>query len=305
VQILYIAGSGRSGSTILDNVLGQVQGFISTGEMRSVWDRGLIENSQCTCGAPFRDCDLWQRVFLEAFGGFERVDPRRMIAIRDKVDRPWNVFLPWRFASTEIGEYRTALTKLYAAVANVTSARIIVDSSKTPAYCRILQDLPGFRVDVVHLLRDPRAVAFSWQRKRVWTHDGAYMSRFGPARSSLMWNARQIASEAVGGRAPARYLVLRYEDFIAAPEASVTGVLSLTGVNNSGVPSFADGRTLALQPVHGISGNPSRFARGTVELKADDEWTSHMRAADRLIVTMMTVPLLVRYHYPLAGGAAL
>jgi hypothetical protein len=42
-----------------------------------------------------------------------------------------------------------------------------------------------------------------------------------------------------------------------------------------------------------------------VQIKADDEWMSQMRAADRLMVTMMTAPLLVRYRYPLAVGANL
>jgi hypothetical protein len=303
VHILYIAGWGRSGSTILDNVLGQVDGFFSTGEIRSIWDRGLIENWPCSCGAAFRDCDLWRSVFVEAFGGFERVDARRMTAIRDRFDRPWKVFLPRGLASAAIAEYRSALTRLYAAVASVSGAKIIVDSSKTPAYCRILQDLSGFRVDIVHLLRDPRAVAFSWQRKRRWVHgEEAYMSRFGPTKSSLMWDGRQIATEAVGRRAPVRYLRLRYEDFVAAPEQGLARVLGLTGIGT--VPRFAEGRKLALQPIHGISGNPSRFARGTVELKADDEWLVGMKPADRWIVTMLTAPLLMRYRYPVAAGAS-
>jgi len=32
-KVLYIAGWGRSGSTILDNVLGQLDGCFSTGEL--------------------------------------------------------------------------------------------------------------------------------------------------------------------------------------------------------------------------------------------------------------------------------
>jgi hypothetical protein len=303
VQILYIAGWGRSGSTILDNVLGQVDGLCSTGELRSVWDRGLLENWPCSCGSAFRDCELWKNVFVEAFGGFGHVDPRRMTAIRDRFDRPWNVFLPGRLASSALAEYRSALVRLYTAVASVTGAKVVVDSSKTPTYGRILQDLPGFRIDIVHLLRDPRAVAFSWQRQRLWTRDGAaYMSRFGPTQSSLIWDARQIATEAVGRRAPDRYLRLRYEDFVAAPEAGLARVLALTGVGT--VPHFTEGRRLELRPVHGISGNPSRFARGTLELKADDEWLLGMKPADRLIVTMMTAPLLMRYCYPIGASAS-
>jgi hypothetical protein len=303
VQILYIAGWGRSGSTILDNVLGQVEGFFSTGEIRSIWDRGLLENWPCSCGAPFRDCELWKKVFVAAFGGFDRVDPRRMTAIRDRLDRPWKVFFPQRLPSGAIAEYRSALTRLYAAIASVTGCHVVVDSSKTPAYARILQDLPRFRVDIVHLLRDPRAVAFSWQRKRLWVRDGAaYMSRFGPTRSSLIWDARQIATEAVGRRDPRRYLRLRYEDFVAAPGAGVARVLALTG--HGTVPHFTAGGRLELRPVHGISGNPSRFARGSVQLKVDDEWLVGMKPADRMIVTLMTAPLLMRYRYPLGASAA-
>jgi len=302
VQVLYIAGWGRSGSTILDNVLGQVEGFFSTGEIRSVWDRGLIENWPCSCGAAFRDCALWRRVFTEGFGGFDGVDARRMMSIRDRFDRPWNVFFPRRFASGELSEYRAALTRLYGAIVSVTGARVIVDSSKTPAYCRILQDCPGLEVGVVHLLRDPRAVAFSWQRKRLWGNtEGSYMSRFGPTRSSLIWDGRQIATEAVGRRAPERYVRLRYEDFVAAPQAVLARILALTG--GGAAPLFAGERKVALRPVHGISGNPSRFARGAVEIKADDEWLTRMTRADRWIVTMMTVPLLMRYRYPLTAGA--
>ena len=298
-RVLYIAGWGRSGSTILDNVLGQVEGFFSTGELRSIWDRGLIENWLCSCGAAFRDCEVWKSVFTEAFGGFEGVDVRRMLAIRDRYDRPWNTFFPRRLRSSELAEYRAALTRLYAAIAAVSGAKVIVDSSKTPAYCRILQDCAGIEVDVVHLLRDSRAVAFSWQRKRLWgNNEGGYMSRFVPAVSSLIWDGRQVASEALGRGAPGRYLRLRYEDFVAAPQHALARILALTG-GGSALPAFCGDRKVALRPVHGISGNPSRFARGAVELRPDEEWRSAMKWTDRLIVTAMTAPLLMRYRYPL------
>ena len=42
VRVLYIAGSGRSGSTILDRTLGQVDGFFSAGELCNLWGRGLL-----------------------------------------------------------------------------------------------------------------------------------------------------------------------------------------------------------------------------------------------------------------------
>ena len=53
LKVLYIAGEGRSGSTILGNILSQIDGFFSVGEMHHIWDRGFIENWRCSCGATF------------------------------------------------------------------------------------------------------------------------------------------------------------------------------------------------------------------------------------------------------------
>jgi hypothetical protein len=59
VKVLYIAGSGRSGSTILDNTLGQIDGFFSVGELRYIWERGLIEDRLCGCGERVHQCPFW------------------------------------------------------------------------------------------------------------------------------------------------------------------------------------------------------------------------------------------------------
>ena len=53
-KILYVAGWGRSGTTLLDNVLGQVEGFVSTGELHNIWQRGLVEPAWVTAGGHAR-----------------------------------------------------------------------------------------------------------------------------------------------------------------------------------------------------------------------------------------------------------
>src|SRR6476469_754930 len=54
--VLFIAGWGRSGSTLLDRMLGQVPGVFSAGELRDIWDRGVREDRLCGCGQPFHEC---------------------------------------------------------------------------------------------------------------------------------------------------------------------------------------------------------------------------------------------------------
>src|SRR3989442_14068903 len=78
LRVLYIGGWGRSGSTLLDRMLGQVPGFFSLGEVREIWQSGLTENRPCGCGAPFPDCVLWTAVRQEAYGGLGPVGPHRV-----------------------------------------------------------------------------------------------------------------------------------------------------------------------------------------------------------------------------------
>ena len=298
IKVLYIAGWGRSGSTILDNILGQVKGVVSVGELRYIWDRGMIQNRLCGCGAPFRDCDTWKTVFDKAFGGFDGIDPHQMLALRDRCDRTRNLMFGRRMNSEAFITYRSTLQRLYVAISSVTGAELIVDSSKTPAHGRMLLDIPDLEVSILHLIRDPRAVAYSWQRKKLMD-DGAdeYMSRFGAVRTSLMWDAMQLATEKLNLNRE-QYARLLYEEFVAQPREVLQDLLTRLQMTGSKLP-FVEERTVVLEAVHGFSGNPSRFKRGTIVLRLDDEWRNKMSGTGRTIVGVLTSPLLARYGYRL------
>src|SRR5439155_8900119 len=72
VPVVLIAGTGRSGSTLVGGVLGNVPGCFYAGEVRFIWDRGLEENRLCGCGVRFRECPVWRSILDDAFGGVDR-----------------------------------------------------------------------------------------------------------------------------------------------------------------------------------------------------------------------------------------
>src|SRR5437870_4438917 len=86
VRVLYIGGCGRSGSTLLDRMLGQVPGVCSLGELTHLW-RGLLDNAECGCGAPIRDCPFWRAVGECAFGGWQALDAVEMVRLQRSVLR--------------------------------------------------------------------------------------------------------------------------------------------------------------------------------------------------------------------------
>lgn len=62
MKALYIGGHSRSGSPLLDRILGQLPGWLSTGELGYLTTHGLQQNRLCGCGVRFLDRRFWTRV---------------------------------------------------------------------------------------------------------------------------------------------------------------------------------------------------------------------------------------------------
>lgn len=305
IKVIYITGWGRSGTTILDRILGQIDGFTSVGEIRYVWDRNIIDNHLCGCGQPFQSCPEWTSVFDGAFGGFHNVDPYEMIQLRDSLTRTRHLAglaLPGRVRDKmwmNARSYLETLSKLYRSIKDHFGAEVIVDSSKFPTYAFTLEILEEIDLHVVHLVRDPRAVSFSWLRKKLQPDTGRdeLMDIHGPVFSTLIWNAWNLSTEMMMARKQDRYTFLRYEDFVAHPRRAVQRILADAGMTGRTLP-FVDDHTVRLDTNHTCAGNPNRFQNGDIKLRLDDEWTSKMKPKDRAVVTAMAAPILHRYGYP-------
>jgi hypothetical protein len=75
IKGLYIAGMRRSGSTILNNILDQIDGLFSVGGIQPVW-HVLKRNWSCACGKVYQECAIWQPILEKAYGAAERLRRR-------------------------------------------------------------------------------------------------------------------------------------------------------------------------------------------------------------------------------------
>ncbi|WP_273887988.1 sulfotransferase [Rubrobacter naiadicus] len=303
VKVLYVVGLGRSGSTILSNSLGQIRGFFSAGELNFLWRHNVLENRLCGCGRPFHECATWQEIMRRAFGGPDEDFAREMIRLQRAGTRTRHIPLMlapggWRRMEGRIGKLLASYGRLYEAIGEVAGSRVVVDSSKEPAHGYAMSHAPGVELYALHLVRDPRAAAYSWQKKKRQpdTENREYMFSSPPARSAVMWNAWNAAAEALWRKTPDRYLRLRYEEFVADPRASFLSILKLVDEEDARIPLTGE-RGVELGVSHTVSGNPNRFETGTVELREDRRWQTEMSPRDRALVTALTAPLLSRYGY--------
>jgi hypothetical protein len=298
-QIIFIGGSGRSGSTLLDRLIGQLPGTISAGEIRDIWRGGVRENRLCGCGDPFHECPFWSRVGDSAFGGWSAVDPVEADRLVGSFGYR-EVLLGDRGGDAGLRRERAALLqRLYAGITAAGDGATIIDSSKSPPYGLLLtRTFPG-RVSLVHLVRDPRGVAFSWA-KHVQRPDtpgrDVEMHRLSAPKVAVRWLAHNAVMEALSRRAPASRV--RYERLMEQPRVELARVLDDIGWPRADDDlGFIAHDTARLRPNHTVMGNPMRMAVGEVVLRLDDTWRDRQPAMDRLVVTALTLALLLRYGY--------
>ncbi|MBR8741255.1 sulfotransferase [Nocardiopsis sp. MG754419] len=296
---------GRSGSTLIERFLGELPGFCSVGEVVHLWRRGLLENERCGCGLAFADCGFWVEVGKRAFGGWERLDLPRVLRLKNSVDR--TRFLP--LLLNEVADesavaargmrYTDLYHRLYSAVSEVAGARVIVDASKHASLAACLRRRYGSRMRLLHVVRDPRAVAHSWG-KRVARPEASLassepeMARYSAGRSAVQWMTQNSAMDALA-RLGVPTLRVRYEDFVADPASEFERIAEFAG--HVGPPLALGEQGVTMSVGHAISGNPMRFQGGPVGVRADHRWREELAPWRRRLVTAATAPLRGRYGY--------
>lgn len=262
-EVLYVGGYGRSGSSLLDMVLGASPSVFGAGEVGAVFRYASAEGARCSCGAPYLTCDVWGPVLSGVLGdtGLSLGDAVAVTRTTETRyggdDRYWPL---WRGLFTRLVE--------------VTGCATIVDSTKTTRTTewrptRLAQ--AGLRVGFVHLVRDPTDVLVSATRGRnqlLAKGEARPRAALVPAVSWLYANA--LADLQQHTSLPRPGVVLRYEDFVSSP-SRVLGELEATfGLDLAASRALVEaGREVPAG--HGVAGNRMRAGGGTVVSAPRDE----------------------------------
>jgi hypothetical protein len=305
--VLYIGGTGRSGSTLVERSLAQLPGVAAVGELRSLWRAVLTDDRRCSCGQVVSACAFWQEVGDRAFGGWHADHVQSLLGLQHAVDRhrrlPTLVGRGDPGSSKDVAALASAWTEVFRAIREARDARLVVDSSKYPAHAAVLRVSGGVDLRVVHLIRDPRGVAHSWSKPGIVKPDatqaGATMPVFGHGRTAAEWVAYNLAFDRIHALGTPT-LRLRYESFVREPEASLRRVLAFIElpVSDGDLDFVGDGTISLREGGHAIGGNPERFDGGSlVTLRLDDAWRRDMPPIRRAEVSTLVWPLMRRYGY--------
>lgn len=257
-KLVYIAGAGHSGSTLLEMFVSGAPGHVGLGEIFQLVDRrnpiiDHLDGHLCSCGAGVADCAYWSPIVAAL-----RQIPRDNEAAR------------------------------YAALADGFARQfgpgaVMIDSSKTPEGLRAAVACGAFDIRVLHLARDVRSWLVSQRKSYVrngvatWAgnraRDGLLKGTAKFAlRNSLVdarrWQKVNTAVEQLVASHGLPALPVSYERMCfdtAAMQAEIEAFLRVKIAGYGNATARADN--------HSIFGNRMRFEPEKLrEIRYDDSW---------------------------------
>ncbi len=295
INVIFIVGYTRSGSTLLEHLLSIAPRTVAVGEMAYLWEPEVRNNSYCGCGIKLTCCPFWKKILTTRQFDENRSPgtPQFWRFFRDLIYREH------RGNDLRYRQFLNQIESVYQAISDQTQGSIIIDSSKRPTFGLAVSRLSRASVTLIHLVRDSRGCAFSWtnRKARAELGDKEYMPRLSAHYAALGWAGKNLQADILRIKAR-RHIFLRYEDLVRRPAFEVNKIL-----REIGRPAISpDDNGIFHAPLsHGIWGNPDRWSSHMhgIKVTEDQRWVTGLSTRDFAVTTLVSAPLLKWYGYRL------
>ncbi len=288
LPVVFVAGSGHSGSTLLALLLDAHPEIACVGEASvkpRIRRRGDSAQAVCSCGTRIGECPFWTEVFSLvqaqglAFGASEWTNDYRFehpfmqrLLNRACGSRSGRALI--RGSASWLPGYRQRVSAIDAvnmafmqAALTVSKARVFADTTKTMSRLLHLLRLPGLDIRVVGLVRDARGYAASAKRRGI-----------SPLDAAGTWRKDQeMIAALVRERPTLPFHQLRYEDLCASPDTVLRELWSFCGVQDVPIPQPLSATA------HHVLGNSMRMA-GDIRIRVDQTWRQRLDDAEAAAV---------------------
>lgn len=291
IDTVYILSAGRSGSTLLDLLLGSHPEAMSLGEITYL-PRSFVRRAICTCGAPVPECEFWNGTMKEV-GEILGLDLLRdpyaldlgMMLATNHVDKKkqtpsyvagWKLIhglavLQYRYGIGVLSPLTHRLRKaamnnhlLFDAVRRRSGAKLVVDSTKVYVKGVALYKAKPANVRFILSSRDGRGVMYSRLKIGVPRHLAvAAWQKYYERTLPLL--ERSVPAEHV--------FRTRYEDITADPQAELKRICTFLDIS-----FHPDMLNFAAKVHHMPEGNDMRL--GSATIRQDNAWKTALSQDD-------------------------
>lgn len=280
IPILYVLSNGRSGSTLLDLLLGTHPEVFTLGEVQILPHELREHREPCGCGTPVDACEFWEPLVsspdLEALAHFrEHHGFGRVVRPGHLVDR-WRGGPRGERAEQAEGFARAnarVLRRIWQRASEVRGRTVewLVDASKDPYRLEWLRRDPEFDLRVVHLYKQPGSFVHSMRRGE------SGVGPLGTLRQTLRWRVENGLMHRLFRSLPGeRSLLVPYELLATRPRHVLDHVADICDLDPEGF-SIEDFRR---EGQHGVAGNVARWNSDGIRL--DEAWRQELPVGYRL-----------------------
>lgn len=294
IKLVLLIGSGRSGSTLIDLIVNMHPKVVGLGEL-SNWNTKVFEE-YCACGDIVKSCPFWSKVISKV--GWSENDFKDFREYKYQFDTPKKGYVFKINEHTQSPNFDKFLSKsneIFSAISEVSDDSILFDSSKSPQRAFNLSKSDLLDVKIIHLMRDPRGVM--WSFKKSFKKDlkaGLQRDMKGTSllKSLYSWIAINSRAFSTVKSANVPTLSVNYEAFCANPDHEINRILEFvlgekpkTGIDLS--------ESMATES-HVIAGNRLRMKKDIV-IKPDFDWKNNLNFFQKAFIYSLTFPLLKKF----------
>jgi hypothetical protein len=307
IPVIYILSNSRSGSTLLDLLLGAHPQIWTVGEAINLPFLLATNRKPCGCGIPLRCCAFWKDILpLLPLGkgrypiGYFRDQYFHKNKLRSRqlrLDLFWTLITGFLrrqcqqadgLALAEFGRNNAEYFRIVWRAAQQHQGdeiRWLVDASKNPHRLFWLQKSGHFSFRVIHLVKDPRGFVTSLTRPnypRGLVYRSARRWAFNSMISVLLCRT-QFEKKQV--------LQVRYEELASRTEFVMERIGKWLGIEDL---SNAHER-FRNYTNHAVSGNPMRWENTGLYL--DERWKTELPRLDAAVVHLLTWPFRLVFRF--------
>lgn len=309
MKIIYIASDVRSGSTMLDYLLGNHPDAVGVGEIRYLYTHIIREGKgdkhgwACSCGEAIETCSFWKPVLERAQEkggnpwnddtGYVLKSGRKLknLLTLSALIFPFPVYQRWLVKRTQLdlqSQKNLAHCARYMEGIEQIYNKVIIDSSKKGKQLvnllKALETYPDSELKVIHLIRDPRATTWSKVKRQGLKH-----SPWNFFRSMVSWVTENAEIRLAKAIFPEQHwLTVRYEDLCKDLDGTLSRIWTQYQLNSER-PGLGE---LNKEEKHNICGSPTRFEKNRTQVQLECNWLKEFRYFHHLIYRVIAWPFL-------------
>lgn len=280
IDIIYLMGTGRSGTTALATILNNHEDILTIGEVNQFYKEieSKIINSK-----------FWGNVLRCSTIKNDLGKCDELIFSKERHSKALLYLLG--IYSQDFDKYEKLQLNLFNAINTNSPDKIYLDSSKYVSRSLLLSRIPQFNIKVINLVRDPRGLVWSF-KKKVQTSNS-------PIKTiAYYWLISLITILAKFKlRKTSPVLTIKYEDIINDTKGTFRKISNHTGLNLNPLSQLILDETPFMVP--DIIGGNRIKSRREIIIKEDNAWSKEMPRIQQIIFYLLTLPLNIKYGYRL------